>query len=89
MLKKIFAVIFPFSKKDRGVRAKELRAHISPHVIKYLENNALEMMSDNGQALVVKAIITHASGKTPSKSSCISAFLVMRHPENGILCRYI
>ncbi|KAK3766895.1 hypothetical protein RRG08_040418 [Elysia crispata] len=52
----------PTSKKDKTVRAKELRAYVSPHVIKYLEEHALEMMSDNGLALVVKAIITHASG---------------------------
>ncbi|GFS01670.1 pumilio domain-containing protein KIAA0020 homolog [Elysia marginata] len=52
----------PTSKKDKAVRAKELRTYISPHAIKYLEHHALEMMSDNALALVVKAIITYASG---------------------------
>lgn len=52
----------PTSKKDKTVRAKELRAYISPHLIKYLEQNALEMMSDNALALVVKSIITYAAG---------------------------
>ncbi|GFO18913.1 pumilio domain-containing protein kiaa0020 homolog [Plakobranchus ocellatus] len=52
----------PTSKKDKGVRASELRAYVSPYLLKYLEHHALEMMSDNSQALVVKAIITHADG---------------------------
>ncbi|KAH9495187.1 Pumilio 3, partial [Bulinus truncatus] len=52
----------PTSKKDRVVRAKELCDHASPHLIKYLENNALKMMSNSNLVLLVKAIITNASG---------------------------
>ncbi|XP_013078823.2 pumilio homolog 3-like isoform X2 [Biomphalaria glabrata] len=50
------------SKKDKVVRAKELCDYVSPHLIKYLENNALTMMSNSNHVLLVKAIITNASG---------------------------
>lgn len=52
----------PTSKKDKAIRAKELRDYISPHLLKYLETNAKTMMSQNSQTLVVKSIVTHASG---------------------------
>lgn len=51
-----------FSKKVRDIRAKELRAHVSPALIKYLEDNTSAMLSDSHTALLLKEIITHAIG---------------------------
>ncbi|BFZ17092.1 hypothetical protein BsWGS_20131 [Bradybaena similaris] len=52
----------PTSKKVRDVRAKELRTHVSPALIKYLEDNTSAMLSDSHTALLLKEIITHAIG---------------------------
>ncbi len=57
----VLYVLYP-SKKDKEIRAKELRKHISPHLIKYLCENAGSMMQNSNMALLVKDVITYAEG---------------------------
>jgi len=65
----------PTSKKDTATRSKELRGHISPHLVKHLSESAEEMMKNSSMALLVRDIITHASGDVSSAMRAIAEFV--------------
>ncbi|XP_035829292.1 pumilio homolog 3 [Aplysia californica] len=71
----------PTSKKDRVTRGKELRGHVSQHLLKYLAENVGDMMKNSNMALLVKDIINYASGDVVPAMRSIADFVAQ--PASG------
>ncbi|TRY76694.1 hypothetical protein TCAL_02671 [Tigriopus californicus] len=56
------------SKKDPAIRAAELRALISPALVKYVLTNMTELLKDNGKVVFLTCLLNYADGMAPCMS---------------------
>lgn len=56
------------SKKDPTVRAAELRALISPALVKYVLTNMTELLKDNSKVVFLTCLLNYADGMAPCLS---------------------
>lgn len=63
------------SKKEMSVRSKEVRGHVSPALVKHLTENAGTMIKNSNMALIVRDIITYASGDVAPAMRAIADFV--------------